>query len=220
VNANHPGYGEWGVAGSLQRVNMELMPSQELEMYTVLTVPARGEIPKLLIRSRVDSDGPDLPFDLRGKVTALPAPFADPADSTGATARERVPAQFGTAYPCNRFSVTVEKVESVAAALDAGEPARGSRFLVFSLLMRNQTPVENSLRADRIRPELTSTEEGQVFPYRGMLLATTNSQLNQPIGPGQEMHVRIYFTVPESSTPKTLAITEGTSRTYGFPVPG
>ena len=218
MNANYPGYAEWGVAGSLQRVNMELMPSQELEMYTVLTVPAKGEIPNLLIRSRVDSDGPDLPFDLRGKVTALPAPFADPADSTGATARERVPAQFGTAYPCKRFCVTVEKVESVSTALDAREPERGSRFLVFSLLMRNQIPVENLLRDDTIRPELTSTER-EVLPYRGMLLATTNRHVDQPIGPGEEMRVRIYFTVPEGSKPETLAITEGTSRTYGFPVP-
>lgn len=218
ANANHPAYAEWGVAESHQLVGMEFMPQQELEMYTVLTVPARGEIPNLLIRSRVDNDGPDLPFDLRGKVTALPAPFADPADATGATARERVPAEFGVAYPFNRFSITVERVESVSTALDAGEPERGSRFLVFTLLMQNQTPVENLVRGDRIRPELTSTE-GALLRYRGMLLATANRQVNQSIGPGDEMRVRIYFTVPEGSKPETLAITEGASRTYGFPVP-
>ena len=49
-------------------------------------VPAAGVVPKLIVER--EQGAPVIRYDLRGKVKALPQPFADPSDTTGATARE------------------------------------------------------------------------------------------------------------------------------------
>ena len=83
--------------GTSDVLGINLKPAQKIEVYAVWPVPASGVTPKLIVAR--DQDSPVLRYDLRGKIKPLPAPFADPADSSGATALGEVPASTGTYYP-------------------------------------------------------------------------------------------------------------------------
>lgn len=217
LNVNHPCRATWGDALTRQDVAVLLKPAQKLEMYTVIPVPAAGEIPKLMVQSNRDDDGPVLRYDLRGKVKPLSAPVADPADATGATARSEVPAQLNTSYGLQTLNVTVEKTELITTALDIAPPANGGRFLVATLLVKNLLPRESRLRWDTMRVTLLSTD-GEKLRYISMLLATANRRFDQMLDADGEARVRIYCEVPKDATPQTLAISQGDSRAYVFPM--
>lgn len=215
MDVNHRCTDQWGDAKTKLPVALSLKPAQKIEAYTVIRVPGKGTIPKLMVEPQSDNDGPILRYDLRDKITPLAAPIADPADNT--TALETVPAQVGAAYPFNRFDITVEKFSYTTEALDAGGPEKNGRFLVATLLVKNATTRPTFLRFDGVDPVLISTD-GEKLRYRSMLLATANRPISQNIDADQEMRIRLYFNVPRDCTPKTLTLKEGTSRSYVFEV--
>jgi len=217
MNVNHECTASWGDADSHQPLEISLKPAQHIDVYTAIAVPAKGIVPKLMVQSPNDTDGPVLRYDLHDKVTALAAPIADPADAAGATALETVPGQAGTAYPYGNFDITVEKFATTTDTLENGAPEDGASFQVVTLLMKNQAPSESFLRWDTITAALTGAD-GEELKYNSMLFASANRSFEQNVKPGQQVRVRIYFTVPKGSTPKTLALKEGESRTYEFEV--
>lgn len=216
MNVNHEGENAWGDQQTQGSCDMMLKPAQKVDVYSVIRVPAKGEVPKLMVLPG-GNDGPVVRFDLRGKVTPLKSPIADPSDPTGSTALETVPAVPGDAYPIGNFDITVEKSDYATGALDGKTPAKGGRFLVVSLRMKNAAPTERLLRHDMIRPELTSTD-GELLKYKGMLFGTSDRSIAQQTPGGQEMAVRIYFDVPKGATPKTLTIKSNDSRTFEYEV--
>lgn len=218
LNANHEGRNDWGDVQNRAPMAQTLKPAQTVECYTAIAVPAAGEVPKLMVLPSQENDGPVLRYDLRGQVAALPAPVADPADATGATALETVPAQLNAACSLAIFDVTVEKTEYVTTALEGEAPEDGARFLVATLLLKNKSATNTYLRWDAIQPVLTSGD-GEELAYKEMLAATANRSIAQDTKAGSELRVRIYFVVPKDVATKTLAIKEGESRTYQFEVP-
>ena len=215
-NVNHEATGEWGDPGNKSSVARSLKPAQTVELYTVIVVPAAGRVPKLIVQAPEDNT-PVLRYDLRDKVTGLQPPVADPQDDSGATALEEVPAQIGTAYPCENFGVTVEQVAYSTAAFEDQAPGEGERFLVATLLMKNDSPAEVFVRWDLLAPVLTSTD-GNELAYKGMLAAGGTQSFAQAVKGGAEARVRLFFVVPKDATPKTLAIKEGDSRAYVYEV--
>ncbi|MHB9130766.1 MAG: DUF4352 domain-containing protein [Armatimonadota bacterium] len=217
MNVNHESVGDWGDEKSHNSIGLSLKPAQKLEAYTAIVVPAKGVIPKLMVLPPGDNDGPILRYDLKGKVTGLKAPVADPADTTGATALETVPAVLNTAYSYANFDITVEKIEYTTAALNDDTLEDGDRYLVATLLMKNKAPGNVYTRWDSLAPTLTG-KDGEELKYHDMILASSSKSFSQEVKAGQEIHVRLYFTVPKDSTAKTLALKEGDSRTYEIAV--
>jgi hypothetical protein len=213
MNVNHSAPIEWGDAESRNYVAINLKPAQKLEVYTVITVPAKGEIPKLMVQP--NDDGPVLRYDLRGKVTPLPAPIADPNDEKGASARPTVPAQPGVTYPYAAFDITVEKTEYATTTIGKTTLKKGERCFIATLLLKNLNPGEKYLRFDSITPVLTSTD-GEPLRYCEMLLATADRPVAMPVRPDSETRVRLTFLVPEGATAKTLALKEGDTRIYEY----
>jgi len=218
MNVNHESIENWGDAQSHKPVDLMLKPAQKIEAYTAIIVPAKGIVPKLMVQSNRDDDGPVLRYDLHGKVTALAAPIADPADQTGATALTEVPAKMNTAYPYQKFDITVEKFTYTTDKLDADAPEEGGRFLVVTLLIKNKAPTPSLLRNDQITPTLTSTDGEDLKYTSSLLFATTARSIDQDLKVGQEMRARIYFTVPKGTAGKTFTLKEGNSRAYLFEV--
>jgi hypothetical protein len=216
-NVNHQGVDDWGDQGNKSQISMSLKPAQTVELYTVVVVPAAGRVPKLIVQMAGEDNAPVLRYDLRDKVPGLQPPVADPQDDSGATALEEVPAQLGTAYPCESFDVTVEKYEYSTATLEGQTPEEGERFLVATLLMKNNSPTDLFMRYDTLAPVLTSTD-GNELKYVGMLAAGGTQGFAQNVKGEAQVRVRLYFTVPKDATPKTLAIREGESRSYLYEV--
>ena len=205
ANVNHEGIGTWGDAESHNTVELNLKPAQRIDLYSVIVVPAKGVVPKLMVQPANDNDGPVLRYDLHDVVTALPAPIADPADKTGATALTEVPAQVGAAYPHENFTLTVEKFAYVTTALNNQTPDEGARYLVANLLIKNESPHDSFLRSDELHPEVTDAD-GAKLTYNDMLFATRDAVVEQNLKPATDLHVRIYFTVPKGSTPASLSL--------------
>ena len=218
MNVNHEAKRMLGDEQTQGELNIHLKPAQRIEAYACIVVPAKGVIPKLMVLPQLDSDGPILRYDLRDQVTALPTPIADPADPSGATALEIVPAQLNAPCSLRNFDVTVESVETVTTALDAAAPPNGGSYFVVTLSCKNKTANDMMLRFDTFTPTLTDANGQQLKLGRQLLAATANSAFNQHVASGAEARVRLYFTVPKDAKLKSLAIREATSRTYEYDV--
>lgn len=217
MNVNQECHGIWADAETRNALGMTLKPAQKIEVYTVIKVPAKGTVPKLMVLPPGDNMGPILRYDLRGKVTGLKAPFADPADATGATALTTVKSTLATVNPCENYDVTVEKFSTTKEKLADDELEEGAQFLVVTLLLKNKSPNEVYTRWDTFTPVLTSTD-GEEIEYKGMLLGTANRAFSQNVKGDQEVRVRLYFSMPAEVKPQTLSIKENESRTYELPV--
>lgn len=218
MNVNHDFCGDWGDAETHNSLGISLKPSQKIEVYTVITVPAKGVVPKLMVQSPVDNDGGVLRYDLHGKVTSLPEPIADPADASGATALTTVPGKLNEAYPYANYSVTVEKFDFTTDKIQDEDPPDGGRYLLVTLLVKNESGGDAVLRFDTFAATLTSTDNENLDFGGDLLLASAYRKLDQQVKPGAETRIRMYFKVPKDVTPKTLALKENESRTYEFAV--
>ncbi|MHB0935048.1 MAG: DUF4352 domain-containing protein [Armatimonadota bacterium] len=217
MNVNHEAYGEWGDAASKSVLALSLKPAQKIDAYAVITVPAKGTVPKLLVLPGYEGNGPILRYDLRGQIAGLPAPIADPADPTGATALEMVPGKVGVAYPYASFDVTVEGFSYSTTPLEGEELEEGARYLFITVLMHNKTTQDVYTRSDTFNPVLTDTD-GAELTYKELYLASSNRAIAQHTRKGQQMRVRLCFEVPPGSTPAKLALKEGWSRAYEFEI--
>lgn len=216
MNVNHEAK-SIGDEQTKEDLQIHLKPAQRIEGYTTITVPAKGVIPKLMVLPPVANDGPVLRYDLRDIASPLPAPIADPADPSGATALEVVPAQLGAAYPLRYFDATVEKYETVDTALDAAAPKNGETYFVVTLSVKNKAALESLLRFDTIKATLKDAN-GLELKYRNLLAAGADVGFSQKVPADGDVRVRMYFAVPKGAKPATLSIREATSRTYQYDV--
>lgn len=226
MNNNHEGNNDWGDddAKDHAKIAVSMKPAQTLNVITVIAVPAKGSIPKLMVLPG-EGNGPVLRYimnpdpkaPVQNKPGGLAAPIADSADATSYTALETVPGTVGTVYPYGNFDVTVEKFDYSTSAVGDYTPEDGGRLLMVTLLMKNESPADQFLRWDTVAPILTSTN-GEELKYEDMFFATGNRSFQQNVKKLSEVTVRMIFEVPKDVTPKTLALKENESRTYEFPV--
>ena len=215
MNVNREYIQNWGDVESHNSFGLSLKPKQKIDLYTAIIVPAKGTVPKLMVLPPQEGDGPILRYDLRGKIAPLPAPIADPADATGATALETVTGAVGAAYPYANFDITVEGFSYSNKPLTDEELEEGQRYLFITVLMKNKSAIESYLRWDTVTP-LVTDGDGAELSYKDMFLATANRGIAQNVKAGQEMRVRMVIEVPKDSTPAKLELKEGESRTYQF----
>lgn len=207
-----------GLKENNNQLEMELKPAQKIDVYTVIKVPAKGEVPKLIAQSR---DNLVLRYDLRGKVKPLPAPYAAP-DSKGMTALGEVPAKVGDYYPTGRFDIKVDSIEYLDENIGKYELEEGERFLVINFSVKAQVP-ETSIYWSTFEPMLL-TEDGDTLDWNEELfLASRAKAVDMEMKLGQEVKVRHFFAVPEDVKVKTYSIRETEfegSRSFVYDVSG
>ena len=201
-----------------QTLSMYLKPAQKVEAYTYIVVPAKGEIPKLIIKR---GDNPVVRYDLRGKAKSLSAPFADPADQTGATALTQVPAQTGTYYPLGHFDVKVEGAAYTDQPVLKDKPDASYRYLVVTLWAKNRSPGQESLSWSTFLPKLVADDGENLHWNQNLVHGTRAETISLYAEPGQELKARVYFDVRTDTPAKTFIIQEGNNgRVYLFDVSG
>jgi hypothetical protein len=208
-----------GRQGTSEPVNLQLKPAQKLDIFAALTVPAAGPVPKLIIQ-RGDGN-PVLRYDLRGKVKQLAAPFVDPADATGATARTEVTAARATFYPLMLFDVRLDAIAFTPGPLEGQEAEEGKRFVTATVTLKNLHVIGIEYASGLFKADLTLAS-GEKVESNGVLLRPNRDEAaNGTLKPGETTTVRLYFLVPMSDAPKTLRLQEtDQSRTYAFDVSG
>lgn len=202
-------------------LSVNLKPAQKIAVQTVIVVPAAGVVPKLIVKR--DDNSAVIRYDLRGKVSPVPAPVADPADATGATARREVPSPAGTLQPLGPLEARVDGLTFAKEKLGDIEPEEGKRFAVVAVTLRN--PVASALQYDwnTLAPELTDAA-GDKYEYNQVMLKAAQNTLSEggTLRPGEEVRVRYFFAVPEAAQPKTLRLSFGgeEGRAFLFDVSG
>lgn len=197
-----------------EALNINLKPAQKVEAYTVINVPAKGVVPKLIVKPE---DGGVIRYDLRGVAKPLSAPFADPSDKTGATAPTEIPAQTGQYYPLHNFDIKVLET-GYTDALGETVPEEGQRFFVATISMRNGTKDEKRFYWGTFKATLVDADGEEAQWSQTMLRATRNETADGTLKPGQEYKARVYFSLPKDAAAKTLTLAEEESHPYAFDV--
>ncbi len=200
----------WEYAGDISsektkaRVDQNMKPAQKMDLYTVIAVPAAGEIPKLML---ISTDELVIRYDLRGKVKGLKAPYADPNDKTGATALETVQAKFGEYYPMVQFLIKVEGTGLSDQAIGEVEPDEGGRLFIVAATAKNVDVEPALLRYDTFEVQIRDTDGAEVdASVTEVLRASSDKPLSTEVEPGQEIKFRMVFRVESGIEPKTLTV--------------
>ena len=187
-----------------ENVNQLFKPAQKMEAYTIIVVPAAGEIPKIMLMS---GDKKVIRYDVRGKVKPLSGPVADPNDQTGATALANVPAKIGDFYPASMYNLCLEKVGFSDGPIDGKTAKPGERFLVANFAVKFLETSGTTLRFDTFA---ISGVDADSIPIKGgnnLLAPSSDTVVNMHVDLGQEMKFRTYLRIPKGVTPKSLIVT-------------
>jgi len=186
-------------------------------------MPAKGAIPKLMFQSR---DKLVLRYQLLQKdakgnyinpVKPLPAPIADPADETGATALEVVPAQLGAYYPLRDVGAKVESITLSDDPIQGRAPSKGQRYLVAIVTARNDSGGKFGWAWSTIKATLTDQDGGDIRWNGTCLFASRDDDARADLAPGQELRVRYFFPVPPNLPLKAFGIQQSsTGRVYAY----
>lgn len=212
-----------GIEGSGEKCSMWLKPGQKTHLYTLITVPAKGLLPKFVLQSRdrlvlrYDLSKKDAKGNFVNKVKPLLPQIADPADPTGATALERVPSQIGEYCPLRGFDAKLDSVAFSDASIQGRAPEKGRRYLVANVTARNGRSTDADFSWGSISPHLYDLDGGQISWNSTTLYASRDDNAHTRLAPGQEVRVRYFFAVPTNLPLKSLTLQETNSgRVYAY----
>jgi hypothetical protein len=213
----------WSREGETTKLDIGLKPAQKIEVIAVAAVPANAKIPKLIVQRGGETKSPVVRYDLSGKIKPLVAPFTDPADPSGSTALEVIPAKAGTFYPMGAMDMKLEEVAFSADKIDGKTPSDGKRFLIATFAVKSAAVGQDiNVSYSRFGIELTDAE-GSTKKFDGYIIKPSRDEKQDvDLKPGSETKFRAYFELPKDLGGKTLSINEngvaGQSRAYTFDV--
>ncbi len=206
--------------GEKEPLSIHLKPAQKIDVMAVLLVPAEGVVPKLIVER--EREAPVIRYDLRGKAAGLPAPIADTADATGATARKEVPIAANAFAPIGVFDARLDSAAYTSETLIQREPGKGNRFLTAVFTLKNLTATPQSYHWGNFLATLKDAD-GEKVPYtQAILKATRDERTTGELAPGEEVRVRFFFPVSEKVEGKSVLLSEGklvdvrTARVFAF----
>jgi len=208
--------------GTGESLGITLHPGQKVDAYTTIKVAARGEVPKLIVAHAYEPKTPIIRYDLRGQAQKLIAPFADPADATGATALRLIPATAGTFYPVtDHFDARLDAVTYTTEPIKARAPGAGKRYCVATFMLLSKGPKQGRYGYSYFRADLKDADGEKVNYNTSMLKAARDEEAHGELEPGEEVRVRFYWVLPENVAARTVLLQYGydrESRTYAFDV--
>lgn len=188
-----------------EKLDIILKPGQKIEAVAVVRVAAAGEAPKLIVER---ANPPVLRYDLRGKVTALPEPYADPADLTGASLLDEVPAVLNSAYATGVFQTRIEEIVYTPGPVIGYKPA-GKQFALVTVTVQNMSCDEESMYYSDFTPKLLWDGDEEARYLKNVFHAARDEKLsNFKVAPGKTATVRWCFDCPVDGTAKTLMVQE------------
>jgi hypothetical protein len=223
VNVSPEPFGSPYVArdGEFVPLQVRLKPAQKIDAYAILTVSGAGVIPKLIVQSNNDDQSPVVRYDLKDKVKALPAPYNDPSDPSGATALNSINAKTGEYVPMRFSSLRLDSL-SFVETFDKRTAPENKRWLMLNLSIKNEVATGGSnLDVGPCSFEVlftASDDETESDQRCGLNLykSAREEPLASAVPPGGELRFRMVFAVPKDIGGKSLAVTEERARTVVF----
>jgi hypothetical protein len=219
VDANSQSYENIPVLrrdGTVQSAQTTLMPAQKMDVYTALIVPAREEIPKLILM-RGPETAPVLRYDLRKRTTALPAFLTD----ENGYPRSTLAGGINAVYPLALFDAIVEGVRPIPAPTSEQEiedtlpeliPERGFRVVVVPVLLRNRSIEDYRVRENIFAGSYLEVESGRKYEATLLVAPTLDEKYDGLsrllLRTGESGRAMFAFHIRENEEPKTLHLME------------
>jgi hypothetical protein len=148
-------------------------------------------------------------------VKPLPAPYADPADTTGATALTEIPATFGTSYTAGFCSVSVSAPVMVDGSLGTNAPDAGKKFCTFEVKETNLTKRQLYLDGTgNLNAVLTDTDGDSIHQLGNAFKPQHDEGFEgRQYDPGETALLRIAFMIPSDANLQKLKVTTAEDNT-------
>lgn len=206
-----------GVEPTQAKLDHHLKPAQKIDVYYVIEVPAKGEIPKLMVANNQDPGSPVARYDLRGKVAKVEETYRDPSDKTGCTALDAIPCQFGQAYEMAEININMDSPLIVSTPFPEQDLAEGSVNLVFMVEVTNYGSSAKPVGSGRAYEMLIEDADGLSYePSISSLAASTDRAVDLEVEPLKTVRHRVVFSIPKGVALRNLTIKEEDSRKLSF----
>lgn len=206
-----------GMEATHEKCQMSLKPAQKTRVYACILVPAQGVIPKVIFQS---GDDLVLRYDLRGKVKPLPAPIADPADPSGATAHEVVPARMGAFYPMMGLHARIDSAAFTDESVNGRPPKAGNRYLAIIGTARNNVPGSARVHRTTFKPSVIDAVGGQIRWNGEMYYASRDEKIDASLSQNEEVRFKYVFEIPQGAQPRSFVISQAVGREYSYDLSG
>ncbi len=197
-----------------------LKPGQGYDdLVTCAVVPASGGTPKIILQfGRAGTTDKVIRYALgstKNPVKAIPAPYADPADPTGATALTEIPAKIGTSYVAGVYDLTLLSAAYAPGPFGDTTAEDGKQFLVATVSVTNKTWAQNYFK-DALSPVLLTSDDEKTTTCSLFKGKRNEPWEGQQIEAGETATVRLLFQVPKDTTAKTLKLSEAVDNSGGL----
>jgi hypothetical protein len=207
--------------GTSELLDLNLKPTQKIDVVAVWAIPAVGSVPKLIVQRGEELSAPVLRFDLRNKIKPLVAPFVDANDASGSSALNEVPAKIGVYYPLKIFDVKLESIGFTGNAMYQTMPSEGKRYLVASFAIKNGTGASTapSPYSSSAFGFILKDSDSEKTEFTGYLIKMTRDEIAEgSLKSGEEYRFKVYFEVGQSTTGQILYVSDRNSRVYAIDI--
>ena len=206
-NQSVSGDGPWFDEATHSEVSLLLKPGQKIDVYTRIVLAADVSLPKLIVD---DANNKVWRYDLKGQVTPLDAPFADPAVKDGSAALDEIPGKAGVFYPAV-LDLRVDKVDAPATVPEGMDVGSDQRVVVVYLTFHNANLVPQSMVPGAAYSFAASLldQDGIGADYQHLYLGTRDRELGGDLPAGKDASARVLFAVGNDVVPTTLKLRLG-----------
>lgn len=205
-------------ADSTQTVGETIKPGQGIaDLVTYIVVPANTVVPKLILQlGRAGTQDLVTRYTLGAApnvVKPIPAPYADPADKTGATPLAQIPGTIGTTYQAGYFDLTVDSLALAPGPFGDLTADDGKQFLVATISATNRSFGQQYYSGTFV-PTLTTSDD-KITDFNELKADHDDPFEGRQIDPGETVRERIVLQVPKDATLQSLSIAEAVDNTGG-----
>ncbi|MHB1457471.1 MAG: hypothetical protein ACYC0V_11220 [Armatimonadota bacterium] len=212
-DTNREGAGMIGLQKNSEKLDIQLNPAQKVECFSTMMLPKDAQAPKLIVKP--NGEGLVLRYDLHGKVKGLVAPYADPKDTTGATALSEVTAEKEKLYTGLQFDFSYTGLAFKSGKYAGREPSEEYGWAVFSGVIKNKTKNAAMINWATITPLLRT--RGGNLTLGEFANIDGDGGFDTNLDPEQSMEVQYCFEVKNGATLKQLVLQEGENgRRYAY----
>lgn len=207
-----------GVKANKSSLDASMKPAQKMDVYTVIAVPAKVDVPKLIFKA---SDDLVLRYNLKGKIKPLVVPFIDPKDKTGVIVLSQVPAVKETYYPLAELDVKLDSAtytQKAVSSEDSEESSESIRVLDLRLTIRNDSPNPVDVYSSIFTPSLRDADGNEIEWNQELYQDKRDVSLESKLEPTKDIKIRFSYEVPADVNVKSFSIQQGASRIYVFDV--
>ena len=205
-------FGESRRESESQTIGVSLKPGQGIDdLMTYAVVNAKGPIPKLILKlGRPGASDQVTRFALGtapNTVAKIPAPYADPADPTGATALSNIAASIGTTYIAGFFDMSLDSAVLAPGPFGDTTADNGKKFLVATVTITNKA-IGQIYVSDIIGGTVVTSDDDKITDHVILKAKRDEPFEGKQMQAGDTATFRLLFQVPSDATVKSLGLYE------------